>query len=214
MGKKVSPIALRLGITRTWDSKWFAGRDYKAKMLQDVRLRRFIEKSFAEAEVSSVGIERQGDAVKLIVHCAKPGMVIGRSGEQIKETTQKLRAEYGNHFDIQVKEVRKPDADAQLVAASIASQIERRLPFRRVGKMALQRAQENGAKGMKILISGRLNGADIARQEKMHFGTVPLHTFRADIDYATARAETTYGSIGVKVWIYNGLVFKNDASPQ
>jgi len=212
MGKKSSPIALRLGITRTWDSKWYVKpQEYTKYLAQDIELREWTTAKFKEAGVSRVEIERNADNVKLIVHCAKPGLIIGRSGEQIKEITKELRAKYGSQFNVQVKEVRNQDADAKLVAESIASQIERRFNFRRVAKMALQRAKESGAKGMKIQIAGRLNGVDIARSEKFQEGTVPLHTFRAKIDYATARAETTYGSIGIKVWVYNGLKFKNES---
>ncbi len=210
MGKKVSPVSLRIGITRTWDSIWYDKRNYQQKFLQDLELRKFLEKKCAPAGVAKVEIHRHPGKTAVIIHCGKPGMIIGRSGENIEKLNKELQKKFGEIFDISVQEVRKPDGNAQLVATSVADQISRRFPYRRVVKMAIERARESGAKGIKICVSGRLNGVDIARREIYSQGTVPLHTLRAKIDYATARAETTYGTIGIKVWIYHGMVFKNE----
>ncbi len=210
MGKKVSPHSLRIGITRSWDSKWFAGRDFKEKFLQDVAIRKFLEKKLKPAGVAKVEIHRSSGKITTIIYAAKPGLIIGRGGEAIGDLSKELSAKFNDVFDVSVQEVRKPDANAQLIAQSIADQIERRFPYRRVAKMAVDRAKDAGAKGVKIAIAGRLNGVDIARREEYAHGTVPLHTLRANIDYATATAPTTYGSIGIKVWVYHGLVFKNE----
>ncbi len=210
MGKKVSPISLRLGITRTWESRWFAKRDYKQKFLQDIQIRKYLEKDLAAAGISKIEIERSADKVRVIIYTAKPGMIVGRGGENISNLTKTLGQKFGEMFDISIQEIRKPDADASLIAQNIADQVARRFPYRRVVKMAVQRAEEAGVKGIKVIVSGRLNGVDIARKEKYGAGTVPLHTLRAKIDYSTAKAPTTYGSIGVKVWVYHGLVFKNE----
>lgn len=209
MGKKVNPHSLRIGITRTWDSIWYAKRDYKKNLLQDIEVRQFLEKVCKEANVAKVEIQRSRGKVMVIIHCGKPGVIIGRSGETIEKLKGKLREKYGKDFDLSVQEIRKPDVNAQLIAISVADQVARRFPYRRVAKMAIDRAKEGGVKGIKILVAGRLNGVDIARKEFYTFGTVPLHTLRAKIDYATTRAETTYGTIGVKVWVYEGMVFKN-----
>jgi len=210
MGKKVSPISLRLGITRTWESRWFSKRDFKQRFLQDLEIRKFLEKELAPAGVSKVEIERSADKVRVLVFAAKPGVIVGRGGENIGQLTKTLGQKFNEVFDISVQEVRKPDADASLIAQNIADQVSRRFPYRRVVKMAVQRAEEAGVKGIKVIVSGRLNGVDIARKEKYGAGTVPLHTLRAKIDYATAKAPTMYGTIGVKVWVYHGLVFKNE----
>lgn len=212
MGKKVSPHSLRIGITRTWDSRWFDERNYRQKFLQDIKLRAFIEKYCEKAGVAKVEILRTQAKTEIVVHAAKPGIIIGRSGEDIKKLETLLKEKFGNeNFVVSVKEVQKPDANASLIAQSIADQVIRRFPYRRVCKMAVDRAKEAGVKGIKILISGRLNGVDIARKETYNYGTVPLHTLRANIDYATSTAPTTYGQIGIKVWTYHGLVFKNEA---
>lgn len=213
MGKKVSPISIRVGITRKWDSTWYSNnKDFKVKLLQDVAIRKFLTKKFSrKASLSKVEINRGGGKVSIILHSGKPGVIIGRSGENIENLNKELRAKFEDKtINVSVQEVRKADGDAQIVADSVAEQIERRFPFRRVCKMALDRAKDSGVKGMKIQISGRLNGVDIARREIYSFGTVPLHTLRAKINYATARANTTYGVIGVKVWTFEGMVFKND----
>ena len=213
MGKKVSPISFRIGITRKWDSTWYANnKDFKVKLLQDVAIRKFLTKKFSrKAALSKVEINRGGGKISIIIHTGKPGVIIGRSGENIENLNKELRAKFNEKtIGVSVQEVRQADGDPQIVADSVAEQIEKRFPFRRVCKMALDRAKEAGLKGMKIQVSGRLNGVDIARREIYSFGTVPLHTLRAKIGYATARADTTYGVIGVKVWTYHGLVFKND----
>ncbi len=211
MGKKVSPISLRLGITRTWNSRWYAKANYKQQFLEDLEIRKFLRKEYGAAGISQIEIHRSATNVSVIIHSAKPGIIIGRSGENISQLQKTLKVKYGEQFDVSVKEVRKPDGDANLIAQSIAEQVNKRFPYRRVCKMAVDRAKEAGVKGIKILISGRLNGVDIARKETYNYGTVPLHTLRANIDYATSTAMTTYGVIGIKVWVYHGLVFKNKA---
>lgn len=209
MGKKVSPHALRLGITRSWDSKWFAKRDFKEKFLQDIEIRRFLENLLKEAALSKVEINRSAGKISVILHSAKPGIIVGRGGENIGKIQKQLRDRFQDNFEVRVQEVRKPDANAQLIADHVAGQITRRFPYRRVIKMAVDKAKENGVKGIRVRVSGRLNGVDIARTEAFSHGTVPLHTLRANVDYATAKAPTTFGIIGVKVWVYHGLVFKN-----
>ena len=209
MGKKVSPISLRMGITRTWDSKWFSKKDFQAKFLQDLEIRKYLKTSLAKAGVSRIEIIRNTGKIEIIIHAAKPGMIVGRGGEDIQKLQKTLKDKFAETFSVTVQEIRKPEADAELIAQNIADQVEKRFPYRRVCKMAIERAREGGVKGVKILISGRLNGVDIARKETYIEGTVPLHTLRADIDYATAEAATMYGQIGIKVWIYRGLVFKN-----
>ncbi len=211
MGKKVSPISLRIGITRSWDSKWYAKRDYKAKFLQDLEIRKYIEKTLVKAGISKIELVRSAGKITLTIHTPKPGMIVGRGGEAIGELQKTLTQKFGEVFDVKVQEIRKPDADAKLVAENIAEQISKRFPYRRVAKMALEKAKEAGAKGIKIKIGGRLNGVDIARSETYNMGTVPLHTLRANIEYAHAEAETMYGIIGVKVWVYTGMVFKNES---
>jgi len=209
MGKKVSPISLRMGITRTWDSKWFSKKDFQAKFLQDLEIRKYLKTSLAKAGVSRIEIIRNTGKIEIVVHAAKPGMIVGRGGEDIQKLQKTLKDKFAETFSVTVQEIRKPEADAELIAQNIADQVEKRFPYRRVCKMAIERAREGGVKGVKVLISGRLNGVDIARKETYIEGTVPLHTLRADIDYATAEAATMYGQIGIKVWVYRGLVFKN-----
>ncbi|MCF7917668.1 30S ribosomal protein S3 [Candidatus Gracilibacteria bacterium] len=211
MGKKVSPLSLRIGITRTWESKWYAKRDFKQKFLQDIAIRKYINEKLQKAGVARTEIHRSAAKVTVIVHAAKPGIIIGRGGEAIEELSKDLRKKFNDIFDVSVQEVRKPDANAQLIAQSIAEQITRRFPYRRVSKMSLERAKDAGVKGIKISVAGRLNGVDIARKETYSYGTVPLHTLRANIDYAVVKAWTTFGIIGVKVWVYHGLVFKNES---
>jgi len=211
MGKKVSPISLRIGITRTWNSRWFAKKDFQQKFLQDLELRKFLSKKCEKAGVSKIEIVRNTGKIEIVIHAAKPGMIVGRGGEEIQALQKLLKDKYGEIFSVNVQEVRKPEADAQLMALNIADQIERRFPYRRVCKMSVEKAREAGVKGVKVMVSGRLNGVDIARKETYAEGTVPLHTLRADIDYATAEANTMYGVIGIKVWVYRGLVFKNQS---
>ena len=211
MGKKVSPISFRMGITRTWDSKWYDKKDYRKKFLQDIKVRQFLEKELQAAGISKIEIHRSVNKIAVIIHAAKPGIIIGRGGDNITEVAKKLKTQFGETFEVSVQEIRKPDADAKLIAENVAAQIERRFPYRRVAKSAVDRAKDAGVKGVKIAVAGRLNGVDIARKEIYSYGTVPLHTLRAKIDYSTAKAHTTYGVIGIKVWVYHGLVFKNEA---
>ena len=211
MGQKVNPLGIRLGITRDWVSKWYAGKKQYAEQIHtDYRVREFLRKKLAEASVSQVNIERAARKVNVTVHTARPGIVIGKKGEDI----EKLRAETAKLIGmpaadvrINVAEIRKPELDSKLVAEGIAQQIEKRVMFRRAMKRAVMSTMRSGALGMKVRLSGRLNGSEIARTEISREGRVPLHTFRADIDYATAEARTTYGVIGIKVWIFKGEVF-------
>ena len=215
MGQKVNPMGIRLGITRDWVSKWYAGKQqYPAQILADFRVREFLKKRLVEASVSRVHIERAARKVNLTIHTARPGIVIGKKGEDI----EKLRAETAKLLSlpvadvrINVAEIRKPEMESQLVAEGIAQQIEKRVMFRRAMKRAVMSTMRSGALGVKIRLSGRLNGSEIARTEQVREGRIPLHTFRADIDYATAEALTTYGIIGIKVWIFKGEVF--DVAP-
>jgi small subunit ribosomal protein S3 len=216
MGQKVNPLGIRLGITRDWVSKWYAGKkQYADQILTDFRVREFLRKRLAEASVSRIHIERAARKVNVTIHTARPGIVIGKKGEDI----EKLRAETAKlvrmpitDVRLNVAEIRKPELDAQLVAEGIAQQIEKRVMFRRAMKRAVMSTMRSGALGVKVRLSGRLNGSEIARTEISREGRVPLHTFRADIDYAHAEARTTYGVIGVKVWIFKGEVF--DVAPE
>jgi small subunit ribosomal protein S3 len=211
MGQKVNPLGIRLGITRDWVSKWYAGKKQYAQQIHtDFQVREFLRKKLAEASVSQVNIERAARKVNVTIHTARPGIVIGKKGEDI----EKLRAETAKLIGmspadvrLNVAEIRKPELDSKLVAEGIAQQIEKRVMFRRAMKRAVMSTMRSGALGMKVRLSGRLNGSEIARTEISREGRVPLHTFRADIDYATAEARTTYGVIGIKVWIFKGEVF-------
>jgi small subunit ribosomal protein S3 len=207
MGQKVSPIGLRLGIIRDWDSKWYASkREVPALLHEDLKIRQYIEEFYKKAYVSKVEIERTKTKIMLTIYTAKPGVVIGREGSIKNQVVQYLEKLTGKTVFLTVAEIRNPDLDATLVARNIAEQLENRASFRRVQKMAIQRAMRAGGKGIKTLVSGRLGGAEMARSEGYNEGTVPLHTLRADIDYAIAEALTTYGKLGVKVWIYKGEV--------
>lgn len=212
MGQKVNPIGLRVGIIRDWDARWYANdKNYVDLLHEDFKIRKFVKTKLFDSGISSVIIERTGvTKVKITVHTAKPGIVIGRQGAAIEVLRGELKKMTGKDVFINVIEVKKPDADAQLIAESVADSLVRRMPFRRAMKQALQRAKRAGAKGMKIAISGRLAGADIARTEWASEGKVPLHTLRANIDYGFYEADTTYGKIGVKVWIYNGEVLPEE----
>ena len=212
MGQKVNPIGLRVGIIRDWDARWYANdKNYVDLLHEDFKIRKFVKTKLFDSGISSVIIERTGvTKVKITVHTAKPGIVIGRQGAAIEVLRGELKKMTGKDVFINVIEVKKPDADAQLIAESVADSLVRRMPFRRAIKQALQRAKRAGAKGMKIAISGRLAGADIARTEWASEGKVPLHTLRANIDYGFYEADTTYGKIGVKVWIYNGEVLPEE----
>ena len=206
MGQKIHPHGLRLGIIKTWDAKWYAGKDFAANLHEDLKIRKFIKTKAFSAGVSKLVIERASNRVKVIIHTAKPGMIIGRGGAGIEDMKKSLKQLTGKQIDINIAEVRQPDLDAQLVAENIAAQLERRIAFRRAMKQSIQRTMRMGAKGIKVMCGGRLGGAEIARSEAARDGSIPLHTLRADIDYGTAEAHTTYGLIGVKVWIYKGEI--------
>jgi small subunit ribosomal protein S3 len=207
MGQKVSPIGLRIGIIKDWDSRWYADKNDVADLLhEDLKIRALLEELYVNSAVSTIEIERSKNRVILTVHTAKPGMVIGREGSNKNKVVAKLQELTGKEIILNVVEVKKPDLDAQLVAENIARQLENRASFRRVQKMAIQRAIRAGAKGCKTLVSGRLGGAEMARSEGYSEGNVPLHTLRADIDYSAVEANTTYGKLGIKVWIYKGEV--------
>lgn len=206
MGQKVHPIGLRVGIIRDWDSKWFGGKDYADLLHEDIKIREYLEKRLKDAALSRVEIERAANRVNVTIYTAKPGMVIGKGGKEVEAIRLELTKLTGKKVHININEVKKPELDAILVAENIAQQLERRISFRRAMKQAIQRSLRAGAKGIRTQVSGRLDGKDIARTEGYSEGTVPLHTLRADIDYGFAEAHTTYGRIGVKVWIYRGEV--------
>jgi len=207
MGQKVHPIGLRIGIIRDWDSRWYADKNDVADLLhEDLKIRALLEDFYKNAAVSRIEIERSKGRVILTVHTAKPGMVFGRDSVLKNEVVAKLQVLTNKEVYMNIKEIKKPDIDAELVAVNIAKQLENRASFRRVQKMAIQRALRAGAKGCKTLVSGRLGGAEMARSEGYSEGNVPLHTLRADIDYAAAEADTTYGKLGIKVWIYKGEI--------
>ncbi|MFD2830850.1 30S ribosomal protein S3 [Corticicoccus populi] len=212
MGQKINPIGLRTGIIRDWEAKWYADKDFADLLHEDLKVRKYIETNLKDASVSKVEIERAANRVNIALHTGKPGMVIGKGGSEIDKLRTALTKLTGKRVHINVIEIKKVDMDAKLVAENIARQLENRVSFRRAQKQALQRAMKAGAKGIKTQVSGRLGGADIARAEGYSEGTVPLHTLRADIDYAHEEADTTYGKLGVKVWIYRGEVLpvKND----
>ncbi|WP_324668451.1 30S ribosomal protein S3 [Geochorda subterranea] len=207
MGQKVHPYALRLGVIKGWQSRWFGDKKGLAALLhEDLKLRRYIKQRFYQAGVSAIEIERAANTVRITVHTARPGMIIGKQGAEVDRLRQELEQMTGREVRINVVEIEKPDLDAQLVAENIAFQLERRISFRRAMRQAMQRAMRLGAKGIRVAIAGRIAGAEIARYEWATEGSVPLTTLRADIDYGMAEANTTYGKIGVKVWIYKGEV--------
>jgi len=207
VGQKVSPVGLRIGIIRDWESKWYADKNFGTLLMEDVKIRDFLKKKLKDAAVSHIEIERAANRVNVTIHTAKPGMVIGKGGAEVDALRAQIAALTNNKkVHINIAEIKNPELDAILVAESIAQQLERRVAFRRAMKQAIQRTMRAGAKGIKTSVSGRLGGAEIARTEGYTEGTVPLHTLRADIDYGTAEAHTTYGRIGVKVWIYRGEV--------
>ena len=206
MGQKVNPKGLRLGIIRDWESKWYADKEYADYLLEDLEVRKYIENKLKDAAVSTIEIERAANRLNITVHTAKPGMVIGKGGSEVEALRKALSQMTGKRVHINISEIKNPDLDAKLVAENIARQIENRISFRRAMKQGMQRTMRAGAEGIRTLVSGRLNGADIARSEGYSEGTVTLHTLRADIDYGTAEADTTYGKIGVKIWIYRGEV--------
>lgn len=206
MGQKVNPVGFRLGVIRSWESKWFEEKNYAKWLHQDIRLREYVKNKLGSAGISRVEIERAADKVKVSVHTARPGIVIGKRGAEIEKVKKDLQRLTENEVFLNVVEVRKAEIDAQLVAENIATQLERRIAFRRAMKRAMQTAMKFGAKGIRVACSGRLGGAEMARYEWYREGRVPLHTLRADIDYGTATAKTTTGSIGVKCWIFRGEV--------
>ncbi|MFF2444582.1 30S ribosomal protein S3 [Priestia megaterium] len=206
MGQKVNPVGLRVGIIRDWESRWFAGKDYADLLHEDLKVREYIAKRLNDAAVSKVEIERAANRLNVTIHTAKPGMVIGKGGTEVESLRKALNQLTGKRVHINILEIKRADLDAKLVAENIARQLENRVSFRRAQKQAIQRSMRAGAQGIKTMVSGRLGGADIARSEYYSEGTVPLHTLRADIDYAHAEADTTYGKLGVKVWIYRGEV--------
>ncbi len=211
MGQKVNPKIQRIGIIKKWDSSWYAGKKrYAQTFHQDLAIRKYILDNLKDCGVAKVQILRNANETIINIYSSKPGVIIGRQGEDIDKFRNDLEKKFGNRFQLNVSEIQAPDLDATLVAQSIAKQIERRISYRRAAKMAVQKAMEAGAKGIKVQIGGRLNGVEISRSEFFAEGKIPLHTFRADIDYGTATANTTYGAIGLKVWIYKGEVFKKD----
>ncbi|CUH95155.1 30S ribosomal protein S3 [Propionispora sp. 2/2-37] len=206
MGQKVNPHGLRIGVIKTWDAKWYADKDYAKNLHEDIKIRDFLKEKTYTAGVSQILIERAANRVKVTIHTAKPGMVIGRGGAGIEELKKGLKKLTDKQVDLNISEIKQPELDATLVAENIAAQLERRIAFRRAMKQSVTRTMRLGAKGIKVMVGGRLGGAEIARSESYREGSIPLHTLRADIDYGTAEAHTTYGRIGVKVWIYKGEI--------
>ena len=206
MGQKVHPHGIRLGIVKTWDAKWYADKEFAKNLHEDIKIRKELKKQLMASGVSRIETERSKNRLKLTIHTAKPGMVIGRGGSGIEQIKDSLKKFTDKKLDININEIRQPDLDATLVAENIASQLERRIAFRRAMKQSVGRTMRLGAKGIKIMCSGRLGGAEIARSESYREGSIPLHTLRADIDYGFAEANTTYGRIGIKVWIFKGEI--------
>lgn len=214
MGQKVNPIGLRLGINRTWDSRWYAGRNYGDLLHKDLKLRKYLHARLKQAGVSRIIIERAANKTRVTIHSARPGVVIGKKGADIEKLRAQLSQMVGGEVSLNILEIRKPEIDATLIAEGIAGQLERRVSFRRAMKRAVQNALRLGAYGIRINCSGRLGGAEIARMEWYREGRVPLHTLRADIDYGTAEALTTYGQIGIKVWVFKGEIMAHDPMAQ
>ena len=211
MGQKVSPVGLRIGINKGWEANWYANKnDFSDCLEKDLKIRKYLDKKLANAGVSSVEIERNAKRCEVIVHTSKPGVIIGKGGEEIENLKKEINKLTNENVQISIVDIKKPDLDATLVAKSIAEQIENRASFRMAQKKAIRNVMIAGAKGVKTSVSGRVNGADIARSEGYSEGTIPLHTLRADVDYATAEADTTFGKIGVKVWIYKGEILKSN----
>ena len=211
MGQKVNPHGMRVGVIKNWDSRWFANDStFGDTLVEDYNLRKYLKKALFTAGISKIEIERDDKRVRLHIHCAKPGMVIGRNGSEIEKLRTTCQNMIGKNVVINIVEIKSPDTNAQLVAENIAIQLEKRISFRRAMKLAIGRAMRLGVKGIKTQVSGRLGGAEIARSEQYHEGTIPLQTLRADIDYVFAEADTTYGKLGVKVWIYKGEVLSDN----
>ena len=214
MGQKVNPHGLRVGVIKDWDSKWYAEGDFADCLVEDYQIRKFLKKKLYSAGVSKIEIERTSDRVKIIISTAKPGMIIGKGGSEIEKVRAELQKMTTKKVVVDIKEIKKVDREAQLVAENIAQQLENRITFRRAMKSCMGRAMKSGAKGIKVTCSGRLGGADMARTETYSDGTIPLHTLRADIDYGFAEADTTYGKTGVKVWIYRGEILPTKAAKE
>ncbi len=214
MGHKVNPVGLRLGINRTWDSRWFADRDYGELLREDLKIREFLHKRLKQAGVSKIVIERPAKKARISIHTARPGVVIGKKGQEIEQLRKELAKMVSGDVHLNIVEIRKPEIDAQLVAQGVADQLERRVAFRRAMKRAVQSALRLGAEGIRITCAGRLGGAEIARTEWYREGRVPLHTLRANVDYAEATAKTAYGVCGVKVWIFKGEILGHDPLAQ
>jgi small subunit ribosomal protein S3 len=214
MGQKVNPIGLRLGINRTWDSRWFADDNYADLLHEDLRIRKYLRQRLQQAGVSRIVIERPAKKARITIHTARPGVVIGKKGADIEKLRSALQSMTGSEVHLNIVEIRKPEIDATLVAENIASQLERRVAFRRAMKRAVQSAMRLGANGIRINCGGRLGGAEIARTEWYREGRVPLHTLRADVDYGEATAKTTYGTCGVKVWVFKGEIMGHDPMAQ
>ena len=210
MGQKVNPVGMRIGINRTWDSRWFADKDYAQLLHDDLKLRRFLRGKLAQAGVARVVVERPAKKPRVTIYAARPGVIIGKKGQDIEKLRQELKAQAGAEVQLNIVEIRKPEIEAVLVAENIAQQLERRVSFRRAMKRAVQSAMRLGAQGIRINCAGRLGGAEIARVEWYREGRVPLHTLRADIDFGIATAKTTYGTCGVKVWVFKGEVMTHD----
>ena len=213
MGQKTHPIGIRLGIVKTWDSRWYLKKGYAGQLLEDINIRKDIKAKLYHAGVSRIEIERAGQKIRVIIHTARPGIIIGKKGSEVEKLRKDIELVSGKQVSVDIKEIRKPEIDAQLVAENIALQLEKRIAFRRAMKKSVASALRFGAQGIKITCSGRLAGAEIARTEWYREGRVPLHTFRADINYGTAQAKTTFGIIGVKVWVYHGDVLPEATKP-
>ncbi len=211
MGQKVHPLGFRLGITRTWDSRWFSNKDFGNFLIEDLKLRKSVKKRLPQASISRIEIERAAGKIRIVIHTARPGIVIGPKGSEIEKLRRELLRMTDKEVIVDVKEIRKPEIDAQLVAENVAQQLERRIAFRRAMKKAVSSSLKSGAKGIRIATAGRLGGAEMARREWYREGRVPLHTLRADIDYGFAEARTTYGVIGIKVWVFNGEIITTTA---
>ncbi len=209
MGQKVNPKSLRIGIITTWDSKWYADKKtYAKKFHADLALKKFVGNKLKNAGITKIEIERSAKKVVVNIHAAKPGLIIGRQGVAIEDLRDELNRKFQENFEVNIMEVPDPEISAQLIGENVAHQIEKRIAYRRAVKMAVQKAMEAGAQGVKILAAGRLNGVEIARSEFFKDGNIPLHTLRANIDYAQVNANTTYGVIGLKIWVYKGMIFK------
>jgi small subunit ribosomal protein S3 len=210
MGQKVNPIGLRVGINKTWDSRWYAKKGYQKNLHEDIAIRNYLTKRLKGGEVSKVEIIRYPEKINIIIHTARPGIVIGRKGAEVENVSKELGRFTDLNIQIKIKEIKNPELDAKLIAENVARQLEGRVAFRRAMKKAITNAVQAGARGIKISCAGRLGGAEMARSEHYKEGMIPLHTFRADIDYGFTEAKTTFGSIGVKVWVYKGEIFRKD----